>query len=80
MLETLDYSIRIGSTPTFIFRFVSLLSLRSTLRFFLYIRDEPSLEVPARTGSLKLAMQTGEQVFILHNKLLPPFPLTQSQR
>ena len=40
MLETLDYTIRIGSTPTFLyfflylFRFVSLHCLRSTLRLF----------------------------------------------
>ena len=33
MLETLDYTIRIGSTPTILyFDFVSLLCLRSTLR------------------------------------------------
>ena len=33
MLETLDYTFRIGSTPTFLyFDFVSLLCLRSTLR------------------------------------------------
>ena len=38
MLETLDYTIRIGSTPIHqytVFRFVSLLCLRSTLRLFL---------------------------------------------
>ena len=35
MLKTLDYTIHIGSTPTFfILRFVSLLCLRSTLRLF----------------------------------------------
>ena len=35
MLETLDYTIRIGSTPTFLyFDFVSLICLRSTLRLF----------------------------------------------
>ena len=36
MLETLDYTIRIGSTPMtnlFIFRFVSLLCLRRTRLF-----------------------------------------------
>ena len=30
LLETLDYTIRIGSTDLFIFRFVSLLRLRNT--------------------------------------------------
>ena len=30
MLETLDYTIRIGSTPPFLFRFVSKLHLYST--------------------------------------------------
>ena len=42
MLETLDYTIRIGSTPTFLyFRFVSLLCLRSTLRLLMvYIRQK----------------------------------------
>ena len=35
MLETLDYTIRIGSTPTFLyFDLSSLLCLRSTLRLF----------------------------------------------
>ena len=34
MLETLDFTIRIGSTPTFLYfvLYVSLLGLRSTLR------------------------------------------------
>ena len=38
MLETLEYTIRIGSAPTFfIFRFVSLLCLSSTLRLCMYV-------------------------------------------
>ena len=38
MLETLDYNIHIGSTPTFLFRFVSLLCQRSTrLGIYIYI-------------------------------------------
>ena len=36
VLETLDYTIRIGNTPTFLFRFVSLLCLRNTPRLFLF--------------------------------------------
>ena len=37
-LETLDFTIRIGSTPTFfIFRFVSEHCLRSTLRLFHFV-------------------------------------------
>ena len=37
-LETLDYTIHIGSTPTFLyFDFVSLLCLRSTLRLFHFL-------------------------------------------
>ena len=45
MLETLDYSIRIGSKPDlFIFRFVSLLCLRSTLRLKSYCSDDPTFQ------------------------------------
>ena len=49
MLETLDYTIRIGSIPTFfIFRFVFLLCLRSTLRVYFHFNLStvcPALEI-----------------------------------
>ena len=40
-LETLDFTIRIGSTPSFFtFRFVSLLCLRRTLRLYHQLNSE----------------------------------------
>ena len=50
MLETLDYTIRIGSTPTFLyFDFVSLLCLRSTLRL---LNNLWSYSYPLKPSSL----------------------------
>ena len=52
-LETLDYTIYIG-TNLFIFRFVSLLCLRSTLRLFhLYLKNNGDSPGVARASFFK---------------------------